>query len=107
MIGEYGPAAVRTLRARALRARPVVSVTVFARLVGATPARVGHREQGRRTPAPIARRLLNRIAADPAGLLGAPVCRPNGGRTAPDTRTGSSSPHEVIPLLPVVRRSHL
>src|SRR4051812_12026528 len=74
---------------------------------GATPTQVGHWEQGRRTPTPMARRLLNRIAADPAGLLAALVRRPNGGRTAPDTRTGSSSPQEVVPPLPVVRRSHL
>src|SRR5947208_3206302 len=60
--GEYGPAAVK-----ALRGRMGVSVAVFARLVGVTPAQVEHWEQGRRTPAPMARRLLDRIAADPAG----------------------------------------
>src|SRR6476661_3950079 len=68
--GEYGPAAVK-----ALRATMGVSVAVFARLVGVTPAQVEHWEQGRRVPAPMARRLLDRIAADPAAFLAALVRR--------------------------------
>ena len=43
--GEYGPAAVK-----ALRAKMGASVAVFARLVGVTPAQVEHSEQGRRVP---------------------------------------------------------
>ena len=68
--GEYSPAAVK-----ALRATMGVSVAVFARLVGVTPAQVEHWEQGRRVPAPMARRLLDRIAVDPAGFLAALVLR--------------------------------
>jgi DNA-binding transcriptional regulator YiaG len=66
----YGPAEVR-----ALRGKLGVSVAVFARLVGVTPAQVEHWEQGRRDPSPLARRLLDRIAADPAGYLAALVQR--------------------------------
>lgn len=50
-------------------------MAVFARLVGVTPAQVEHWEQGRRTPAPMASRLLDRISADPAGFLAALVRR--------------------------------
>jgi DNA-binding transcriptional regulator YiaG len=66
----YGPAQVR-----ALRGELGVSVAVFARLVGVTPGQVEHWEQGRRDPSPLARRLLDRIAADPAGYLAALVRR--------------------------------
>lgn len=66
----YGPAQVR-----ALRDQLGVSVAVFARLVGVTPGQVEHWEQGRREPSPLARRLLDRIAADPAGYLAALVRR--------------------------------
>jgi putative transcriptional regulator len=66
----YGPSDVR-----ALRVKLGVSVAVFARLVGVTPAQVEHWEQGRRDPSPLARRLLDRIAADPAGYLAALVRR--------------------------------
>jgi DNA-binding transcriptional regulator YiaG len=66
----YGPEQVR-----ALRAELGVSVAVFARLVGVTAAQVEHWEQGRREPSPLARRLLDRIAADPAGYFAALVRR--------------------------------
>jgi DNA-binding transcriptional regulator YiaG len=64
----YGPAQVR-----ALRGELGVSTAVFARLVGVTPGQVEHWEQGRREPSPLARRLLDRIAADPAGYFAALV----------------------------------
>jgi DNA-binding transcriptional regulator YiaG len=67
---SYGPAEVR-----ALRGKLGVSVAVFARLVGVTAAQVEHWEQGRRDLSPLARRLLDRIAADPGGYLAALVRR--------------------------------
>ena len=60
---------------KATRARLGVSVTLFARLMGVSAKLVEHWEQGRRTPAPLACRLLERINADPAGYLGALVKR--------------------------------
>lgn len=69
------PGAYRPADVKALRARLGVSVAVFARLVGVTPAQVEHWEQGRRVPAPIARRLLDHVAADPAGFLATLVRR--------------------------------
>lgn len=61
---EYGPAEVRKLR-NVLG----ISVALFARLTGVTAAQVEHWEQGRRTPNPMARRLFDRIAADPQSSL--------------------------------------
>jgi DNA-binding transcriptional regulator YiaG len=60
---------------KATRARLGVSVTLFARLMGVSAKLVEHWEQGRRTPAPLACRLLERINADPAGYLGSLVQR--------------------------------
>ena len=48
---------------------------MFARLAGVAPARVEHRQQGRRAAGPMARRLPDRTAADPAGFLAALVRR--------------------------------
>ena len=59
---EYTPAAVRTVR-ESMR----VSQGVFALLVGVSPETVEHWEQGIIAPRPIARRLLDMIAADPSG----------------------------------------
>jgi DNA-binding transcriptional regulator YiaG len=57
---QYGPKQVRRLR-------DALGVTqrTFARLLGVSPELVEHWEQGRRTPVPIACRLLDRISADP------------------------------------------
>jgi DNA-binding transcriptional regulator YiaG len=60
---------------KATRAQLGVSVTLFAQLMGVSAKLVEHWEQGRRTPAPLACRLLERINADPAGYLGSLVKR--------------------------------
>jgi DNA-binding transcriptional regulator YiaG len=60
---------------KAMRIQLGVSVTLFARLIGVSAKLVEHWEQGRRTPAPLACRLLERINADPAGYLGSLVKR--------------------------------
>lgn len=52
-----------------------VSTALFARLMGVSPKLVEHWEQGRRVPAPLACRLLERINADPAGYMAALVKR--------------------------------
>jgi len=52
---------------KATRTRMGVSATLFARMLGVSAKLVEHWEQGRRTPAPLACRLLERINADPAG----------------------------------------
>lgn len=62
--GDYNGKSVR-----ALRNKLGVSVAVFGRLVGVSAKLVEHWEQGRRQPAPIARRLLDRINRDPAGYV--------------------------------------
>jgi DNA-binding transcriptional regulator YiaG len=67
---EYGPAQVR-----ALRDSLSISVALFARLTGVTRAQVEHWEQGRRTPNAMARRLFDRIAADPQASLAELVVR--------------------------------
>ena len=58
---RYDAAAVR-------RTRRLVGVSqpVFARMLGVSPALVRSWEIGQRTPAPIARRLLDLIRSDPA-----------------------------------------
>jgi DNA-binding transcriptional regulator YiaG len=67
---EYAPADVR-----ALRDTLGISVALFARLTGVTAAQVEHWEQGRRTPSPMARRLFDRIAADPQSSLAELIVR--------------------------------
>jgi DNA-binding transcriptional regulator YiaG len=54
---------------RALREKMGVSQGVFARLMGVSDDLVQAWEQGVRTPQPVARRLLDRIAADPAAYV--------------------------------------
>ena len=58
---DYKPADVKRIRDSL-----GVSQPVFARMVGVSPALVRAWECGQRRPALIARRLLDRIAADPA-----------------------------------------
>jgi DNA-binding transcriptional regulator YiaG len=62
--GEYSPAEIRSLRAR-IR----VSQSEFAELVGVSRILVQGWEQGVRDPSPLARRLLDTIARDPAAWL--------------------------------------
>jgi DNA-binding transcriptional regulator YiaG len=52
-----------------------VSTALFARLMGVSAKLVEHWEQGRRVPAPLACRLLERINAEPAAYLGSLVKR--------------------------------
>ncbi len=59
---EYGPADVR-----AVRESMHVSQGVFAMLVGVSPETVENWEQGLIEPRPMARRLLDLIAANPVG----------------------------------------
>jgi DNA-binding transcriptional regulator YiaG len=59
--GEYGPKEVR-----ALRQTLGVSHRVFAELVGVSRELVAQWEYGTRHPAPLARRLLDKINEDPA-----------------------------------------
>jgi DNA-binding transcriptional regulator YiaG len=68
---------------RAARSRLSVSVALFAQLMGVSAKLVEHWEQGRRTPAPLACRLLERINADPSGYLASLVKR----RALPTTGT--------------------
>lgn len=68
--GEYSPRDVKTLR-EALR----ISQGLFARIIGVSPELVAHWEYGVRTPSPLARRLLDRIKADPAAYVTALVHR--------------------------------
>lgn len=60
----YGPKEVR-----ATRQRLGVSAEVFARLLGVSSKLVEHWEQGRRTPSPLAARLLDRINLEPDQFL--------------------------------------
>lgn len=46
-----------------------VSQAVFARLLGVSPVLVRSWERGARSPAPIARRLLDRVSENPAPFL--------------------------------------
>lgn len=62
--GHYDSAAVRRLRNEL-----GVSQRLFAQLLGISPELVEHWEQGITQPRPVARRLLDRISADPAGYL--------------------------------------
>jgi DNA-binding transcriptional regulator YiaG len=66
---QHGAASVR-----AIRKSLTVSQTVFAQLLGVSPALVRAWELGTRVPAPIARRLLDQVRRNPsafATLLGA------------------------------------
>jgi DNA-binding transcriptional regulator YiaG len=62
--GSYTPKKVR-----ATRERLAVSTAVFAQLMGVSTKLVEHWEQGRRIPAPLACRLLDRVNADPQRFL--------------------------------------
>jgi DNA-binding transcriptional regulator YiaG len=67
---EYGPADIK-----ALRAKLGVTQGIFARLVGVSADLVAHWEHGIRTPAPLARRLLDKINENPAIYLSSVVKR--------------------------------
>jgi putative transcriptional regulator len=62
--GEYSRAAVKTLREKL-----GMSQAAFAALVGVSTILVQSWEQGVRTPAPLARRLLDVISDDPAAFV--------------------------------------
>jgi DNA-binding transcriptional regulator YiaG len=62
--GEYGPKEVK-----ALRTTLGVSHRVFAELMGVSRELVSQWEYGTRHPAPLARRLLDKINEDPAAYF--------------------------------------
>jgi putative transcriptional regulator len=62
--GEYGPAAVKSLRETL-----GVSQGIFALLIGVSPDLVAHWEHGIRKPGPLARRLMDMVAENPSGYL--------------------------------------
>lgn len=71
-VGEVeisGPSAYAPGEISALRRTLGVSQALFARLVGVSPRLVAHWEYGIRTPAPLARRLLDKIKEDPDGYM--------------------------------------
>jgi len=63
------PGQYRAKGVRALRDTLGVTQRTFARLLGVSPELIEHWEQGLREPSPLARRLLDRIKADPAVYL--------------------------------------
>ena len=65
------PAGYRPQDVRAVRGRLGVTQRLFARLLGVSPELIEHWEQGVRHPSPLARRLLDRIVADPDAYLAA------------------------------------
>ena len=62
--GEYDAKAIRTARARLNVSQPV-----FAQLLGISAVLVRSWERGARSPAPIARRLLDPVQDDPKHFL--------------------------------------
>jgi DNA-binding transcriptional regulator YiaG len=69
----FTPKEVKTLRHRLS-----ASQALFARLLGVSPVLVEHWERGERTPHPVACRLLELIAKDPAGYMNQYVRRKAG-----------------------------
>jgi DNA-binding transcriptional regulator YiaG len=63
------PCAFDAAAVKALRGKLGTSIAVFAQLCGVSSKLVEHWEQERRVPSPLACRLLERIAADPAAYL--------------------------------------
>jgi putative transcriptional regulator len=61
---EYSASDVKTLRERL-----EFSQNIFAQLVGVSHELVSHWEYGIRKPAPLARRLLDKINEDPSAYL--------------------------------------
>jgi len=62
--GRFSPAAIKKLRASL-----GVSQSLFATMLGVSSVLVESWEQGLREPSPLARRLLDMIAEDPAAWL--------------------------------------
>ena len=77
---EYDGPAVR-----AVRERYAMSQAVFARLLCVSPGTIQSWEQGRRVPSPIARRLLDEMAASPEHFQArfAQLAVPTAGRSLP------------------------
>jgi putative transcriptional regulator len=69
------PREYRAADVKALRAKLGVTQGIFARLVGVSTDLVAHWEHGIRTPAPLARRLLDKINENPATYLSSVVKR--------------------------------
>jgi len=69
------PARYTAQEIRALRASLDVSQAVFAELVAVSPALVAQWESGIRQPAPIARRLLDKMREDPEAFLSSLIRR--------------------------------
>lgn len=69
------PRAFDAVAVKALRRKLGASIAVFAQSCGVSSKLVEHWEQGRRIPSPLACRLLERIAADPAAYLASLIRR--------------------------------
>jgi DNA-binding transcriptional regulator YiaG len=63
------PATFKPANIKALRHRLSASQSIFAQLLGVSPVLVEHWERGIRTPHPLACRLLEQIAQDPAAYM--------------------------------------
>jgi DNA-binding transcriptional regulator YiaG len=96
--GQYGPREVKALR-QAMGA----SQRVFAELLGVSKELAAQWEYGIRRPAPLARRLMDKVREDPAAFTASLVKRRDimtgrkrGGRTgSPSNPTGQSGPHSA------------
>lgn len=68
-IGVAAPSEYDAKAIKATRARLNVSQGVFAELIGVSPVLVRSWERGVRTPAPVARRLLDQVCENPSRFL--------------------------------------
>ena len=104
--GLYDPQTVR-----ATRARLSASQALFARLLGVSPDLVRAWEQGKRAPAPLARRLMDEINHDPrrwSNLLrtrGTARREPGGAKRPPARGARGATRERVRDALAVLKRA--